>query len=65
MEKNKIKNDLVNFNRELSRLGISYNTFYNWRTLRTKIPVYILENEKEFLRTYLKNSKAIDYYGLN
>lgn len=58
------KSDLIEFNSELSRLGISYTTFYNWRTLKTKIPVYILNNEKEFLRKFLRNNKTLEFYGL-
>lgn len=44
---------------ELSRLGISQATFYNWKSGRTPIPTYILTNEVEFLEKFIPEYKTI------
>lgn len=60
-EKQKNKIELL---RNLHRLGISQNTWYNWACGRTTIPQYIITNEKEFLSKFLKKEIYSKYYDL-
>lgn len=47
----------------LNRLGISIYVWYNWCKMRTTIPSYIIENEKDFLTKFLPK-ETLKYYNL-
>lgn len=60
-EKQRNKIELL---RNLHRLGVSQNTWYNWASGRTTIPQYIINNEEEFLSKFLKKEIYSKYYAL-
>lgn len=58
------KRNKIELLRNLHRLGVSQNTWYNWASGRTPIPQYIINNEEEFLSKFLKKEIYSKYYEL-